>query len=219
MCYGVKIKVWGDYACFTRPEFKTERVSYDVITPSAARGLLGAIYRKPAINWVIDKIHVINPVKFDNIRRNELKSAVSLANVKKAMNGNPVQLYTDANADRSQRATLLLRDVCYVIEAHFDMTSKAGERDSADKHYAIVMQRLKSGRCYYQPFLGCREFSARFELIEDNIPVSKNVGVTDLGYMLYDLDYDKDMSAIYFRVRMENGVIDVTKCLRESGLK
>jgi len=133
MGYGIKLKVWGDYACFSRPEMKVERVSYDVITPSAARGILEAIHWKPAISWVIDKIYVINPISFDNIRRNEVTGIISASNVKKAMNGQPVKLYQNTNEERAQRATLLLKKVAYVIEAHFEMTNQAGQEDTPEK--------------------------------------------------------------------------------------
>lgn len=125
MGYGIKLKVWGDYACFSRPEMKVERVSYDVITPSAARGILEAIHWKPAIRWVIDRIHVLNPIIFDNIRRNEVTGIISGSNVKKVMEGQNILLYQNTNEERAQRATLLLKKVAYVIEAHFELTKQA----------------------------------------------------------------------------------------------
>ena len=128
MGYGICLKVWGDYACFTRPEMKVERVSYDVLTPSAARGVLEAIYWKPAIVWRIDKIHVLNEIKFENLRRNEIGSKISETSVKKAMKNN-IPIYQSSNGDRQQRASLLLKDVCYIIEAHFELTDKAGNED------------------------------------------------------------------------------------------
>src|SRR5664279_2547308 len=154
MGYGVRLLVWGDYACFTRPEMKVERVSYDVMTPSAACGILDAIHWKPAIRWVIDKIHVLNDIRFDNVRRNEVGSKIGTGNVKKAMKGGEVELCQFVNEDRQQRATLLLRDVAYVIEAHFEMTDQAGLEDNPEKHINIFLRRARQGQCYQQPFLG-----------------------------------------------------------------
>ena len=131
--FGIRLKVWGDYACFTRPEMKVERVSYDVMTPSAARGILEAIYWKPAIVWEIDRIHVMKPVKFDNIRRNEVLGKIPLAPVKSAFSGKEAVLFKDANDERVQRASMVLRDVEYIIEAHFNMTDKAGPEDTVEK--------------------------------------------------------------------------------------
>ena len=120
MGYGINIKVWGSYACFTRPEMKVERVSYDVITPSAARGILEAIYWKPGIKWIIDKIQVLNEIKFENIRRNEVGNKISESSIKKAMLQNvPIYQISNDKSQRQQRATLLLKDVCYIIKAHF----------------------------------------------------------------------------------------------------
>jgi len=211
------LKVWGDYACFTRPEMKVERVSYDVMTPSAARGVLEAIYWKPAIHWNIDKIHIINKIKFDNIRRNERSGKISSANVKRAMNGGNVPLYQDKSDDAVQRASLLLRDVCYIIEAHFDLSSKGSETEIEEKHYNVALRRMRKGQCFHHPYLGCREFPAQFELIEgDTTPASyyngRPEGTRDLGLMLWDIDFANDNKAIFFRAQMEDGVIDVYKC-------
>lgn len=209
MGYGFKLKVWGTYACFTRPEMKVERVSYDVITPSSARGVLEAIYWKPSIAWKIEKIHVLNEIKFENLRRNEVGNKILLQNIKKAMEKGAA-LYQVANEDRQQRASLLLRDVAYIIEAHFEMTDKKGERDSQEKHYAIAKRRMENGQCYHRPYLGCREFPAQFELIENEIPNGFYTNKTiDLGWTLYDIDFNKNMKAIFYRARMENGIIKV----------
>ena len=128
MGFGVVLRVRGNYACFTRPEMKAERVSYDVITPSAARGILEAIFWKPAIAWRIDRLHVLNPIRFDSVRRNEVSNKVSTRNVLQAMSGKKVALGIDASdtKERVQRASYLLREVDYVIEAHFDLTDRAG---------------------------------------------------------------------------------------------
>lgn len=211
MGYGIRLKVWGDYACFTRPEMKVERVSYDVITPSAARGIIEAIYWKPAIHWVVDRIHVLNEIRFGNVRRNEIEGKIPAGPIKTAMKGNPVALYQNTNDIRQQRATLLLRDVAYVIEAHFEMTSQAGPEDTPDKHYNIVLRRARRGQYFHHPYFGCREFPAHFELVEDSLPASfyKDLREKDLGWMLQDLDYEKGMEPRFFRAIMRNGVIEI----------
>ncbi len=218
MGFGIKILVQGSRACFTRPEMKTERVSYDCITPSAARGIIEAVYWKPAIRWHIDKIEVLNEIKFDTFRRNEVGSKLSYNNAKKAMKKD-APLYTVAAKDRQQRATMLLRDVAYIIEAHFELTDKAGEEDTVEKHYNIALRRLRKGQCFNQPVLGCREFPARVELIEDRetSPDSfyKDEEHKDLGFMLYDIDFDDGMSPMFYRAVMEHGVIDVAKAREE----
>ena len=213
MGYGVKVEVWGDYALFTRPEMKVERVSYDVITPSAARGLIEAIYWHPGIRWIIDKIHVCNPIEFTNVRRNEVLSKLSASNAKAAMNGtaevNPI--YT--TVDIQQRASLLLKNVRYVIEAHFELTNKAGESDTVEKHYNIVLRRLRNGQCYHQPCFGCREFPANFRLFEgDSVGAYRES--RDLGYMLFDMDFSdpQDIKPKFFRAAMKDGVIDLADC-------
>lgn len=222
MGFGIKLKVWGDYACFTRPEMKVERVSYDVITPSAARGILEAIYWKPSILWKIDRIHVLNPIKFDNIRRNERPGKISVSKVKTALKGRDVPLYQDSTEETVQRASLVLRDVCYVIEAHFEMTKCAGSDDTVEKHYNIALRRMRKGQCFHQPYFGCREFPVQFELNEGETPESyycgKKDGEKDLGFMIYDIDFSDNMKAIFFRASMVDGVIDVQKCLCNGGV-
>ena len=207
MSYGVKLKVWGDYACFTRPEMKVERVSYDVMTPSAARGILEAIYWKPAITWVIDRIHVLKPIRFDNIRRNELASKIPLGIVRKAMKdgSSPVGLFIEEH--RQQRAAMVLRDVAYVIEAHFEFNSQ--EDNNTAKHKEMFDRRAGKGQCFHQPYFGCREFPVRFELIEENIPESPFPGERDLGFMLHDIDFNNNMEARFFRAVMKDGIINV----------
>lgn len=220
MGYGIKLRVWGDYACFTRPEMKVERVSYDIMTPTAARGIIEAIYWKPAIKWTIDKIHVINPISFTNIRRNEVSEVLKLSSIKKAMEKSE-PLYIVATENRHQRAAMVLKDVEYVIEAHFDLnTEKAGEGDTVEKHYNIALRRLRTGQYFHHPSFGTREFGASFEIIENdkNIPKSKITGNLDLGYMLYDLnfstDHEKNTQSVnpsFFRAKLEEGVLDLTK--------
>lgn len=209
MGYGVAVKVWGDYACFTRPEMKAERVSYDVMTPSAARGVLEAIHWKPALRWVVDKIHVLSEIRFDNIRRNEVAGKIPARNVESAMKGKEVELCQYASEDRQQRAALVLRDPAYVIEAHFVLTDQVGPTDTPQKHYNMAVRRMRQGQCYHRPYLGCREFPAQFELVEGEMPVSCHRGERDLGWMLLDIDYADNMTPRFFRAVMHDGVIDV----------
>jgi CRISPR-associated protein Cas5d len=216
--FGIKLKVWGDYACFTRPEMKVERVSYDVMTPSAARGILEAIYWKPAIVWEIDRIHVMKPVKFDNIRRNEVLGKIPLKDVKSAFTGKEAVLFKDSNDERVQRASLVLRDVEYYIEAHFKMTDKAGLDDTVEKHYNVALRRMRKGQCFHHPYFGCREFPVQFELVEGEIPESGLVGKRDLGFMLWDIDFANGMNPVFFRAEMNDGVIDVSQC-RSAGVR
>ena len=212
--FGIRLKVWGDYACFTRPEMKVERVSYDVMTPSAARGILEAIYWKPAIVWEIDRIHVMKPVRFDNIRRNEVLGKIPLTHVKSAFSGKEAVLFKDPNDERVQRASLVLRDVCYYIEAHFNMTDKAGPEDSVEKHYNVALRRMRKGQCFHHPYFGCREFPVQFEFVEGEIPRSELKGAKEFGLMLWDIDFANNMNPVFFRAEMNDGVIDIQKCLK-----
>ncbi|MEG0227882.1 MAG: type I-C CRISPR-associated protein Cas5c, partial [Lachnospiraceae bacterium] len=187
-----------------------ERVSYDVLTPSAARGLVEAIYWKPAIKWVIDKISVCNPIVFTNIRRNEVKSKILASSVKSVMNGKKADLFIDTTADRQQRAAMVLTNVRYVIEAHFELTDKAGESDTKEKHYNIILRRIRKGQCYHTPCFGCREFTAHFKEADEN-QCSQPISETrDLGFMLYDMDFSdpENITPIFFRAKMEHGIID-----------
>ncbi|MCU0718104.1 MAG: type I-C CRISPR-associated protein Cas5c [Pirellula sp.] len=199
------LRIWGDFACFTRPEMKVERVSYDVMTPSAARGVFEAIYWKPEIRWVIDRIHVLKPIRFTNIRRNEVASKIPAGAVGSVMkSGGPLSLYIEA--DRQQRAALVLRDVEYVAEAHFELLSGA---DNLQKHSEMFLRRAKKGQYFHHPYLGCREFEASFEIANDPLPKSQLEGHVDLGWMLHDLDFSANMTPLFFRAEMNNGVIDV----------
>jgi CRISPR-associated protein Cas5d len=211
---GVKVKVWGEYALFSRPEMKVERCSYDVITPSAARGILEAIYWHPGMKWVIDKIYVQKPVRFTSIRRNEVKSKISSNNVLSVYNGADKPLYISTKSDIVQRASLLLRDVSYVIEAHFEMTEKAVESDNPGKFKDIIMRRLKRGECYHTPYFGCREFPANFCLCEDEKIETAYSGEKDLGFMLYDMDFSDldNIQPMFFRALMKDGVINLRDC-------
>jgi len=214
MGYGIKIRVSGDYALFTRPEMKVERVSYDIITPSAARGIIEAIYWKPAIRWVIDKIHVLNEIEFTNIRRNEVSEKASDSEARRRMNGTTTEpMYISATDNRQQRAALVLKNVDYVIEAHFDMTDKAGEEDTKEKHYNIALRRLRKGQHFHAPCLGTREFGAKVELIEEGTDIPKSpLGNFELGWMLYDLDFSdsEDVKPQFFKAALKDGVLDLT---------
>lgn len=212
MGFGIKVLISGDRACFTRPEIKTERVSYDVITPSAARGILEAVYWKPAIAWKIDSIQVVNEIRFDTFRRNELASKLSYQNAKAAYSKN-VPVYVDVMADRQQRATMYLKDVAYIVTAHFEMTARAGESDTPEKHYNIALRRLRKGQCFNQPYLGCREFPATVSLVEDGSVESyyQDIDRFDLGFMLYDIDFKNSMEPMFYRAVMKNGVIDTSR--------
>lgn len=232
MSYGFKIIVEGEYALFTRPEMKVERVSYDVPTVSAMEGLVKSVYWKPAFRIVIDKIIVFNPIKFINIRRNEIKTKIAQRNVTSQMNGKGnSEIY--ASETRSQRAGMLLKDVKYGVKFHFELTGIRSDHDdeSEEKHYNIMLRRLRNGQCFRQPCLGCREFSvSRIELVDDfdltQVDPSLD-GDTDLGYMLYGLKFadggkpvnnnwdepkfsDK-ADPMYYRPHMIDGVIDVAK--------
>ena len=211
----IRLEVWGAYACFSRPELKVERVSYDVMTPSAARGLVEAIYYHPGLRWIIDKIYVLSPIRFTNIRRNEVKSKVVSSAAKGVMQGNGKPLYLAASQDIQQRAAMVLQDVHYVIEAHFEMTPKAVPGDNEGKFKDIIMRRLRRGECYHQPYFGCREFPARFALYEEEeVDTAYDGTERDLGYMLYDLDYSdtEDIKPMFFRAVMKDGVLDVRNC-------
>ena len=214
MSYGVRLEVWGNYALFSRPEFKVERVSYDVITPSAARGIIEAIYWKPAIRYIIDKIYVLNPIEFTNVRRNEIASKVSAQNIRLAMSGKQMLPHIYTAAEIQQRASMILKHVRYIIEAHFVMTDKAGENETEQKHSAILRRRLQNGQCFHQPCFGCREFPANFRLWEQDgeIHTAYPEGKQDLGYMLYDLDFSdpQDIRPSFFRAVLDKGVLDLT---------
>lgn len=215
------IEVWGDFALFTRPEMKVERVSYSVITPSACRAIFEAILWKPAIEWQIKRIEILSPIKWLSVRRNEVGTKLSTRNAQSMMNGkgkNDYAIIVDDN--RQQRASLLLKDVRYRIYADLSMTDKAGKADNRVKFVQMFERRAKKGQCFYQPYLGCREFSAHFEYVELNknnqpifennesstMPISEN---QDMGYMLYDLDFSviDDPQPMFFHAKMENGVI------------
>lgn len=232
MSFGVTLKISGDYALFSRPEMKVERVSYDVITPSAARGVLEAIYWKPQIRWIIDEITVLKPIRFTNIRRNEIAGKVSVkgaTGVMAAMKNPEVvpQLAVDQN--RQQRASLLLKDVAYLIRAHLVVLDRrmekgsepVGEGEAAGKHLDMFKRRARKGQAFQQPYFGCREFPVRFELLESDadlpLPDAELQGPKDLGYMLHDIEFVQERSTkkvksttpYFFRALMTDGVIRV----------
>ncbi|BBD98779.1 type I-C CRISPR-associated protein Cas5 [Sphingobium amiense] len=194
---------------------KVERVSYDVITPSAARGILEAIHWKPAIRWHVDRIHVLRPVRFRSIRRNEVGAKASAANVVSAMKrGTTEGLGIAVDENRQQRAALVLVDVAYVIEAHFTLTGKAGPEDSAAKHVSMFNRRAAQGQCFHRPCLGTREFDAEFALIADGEPLPPcelpaDRRDADLGWMLHDIDFANGNESRFFRAKMKDGVIEV----------
>ena len=206
----VALRVWGDFACFTRPEMKVERVSYDVMTPSAARGVLEAIYWKPEIRWVIRRIHVLRPIRFTNIRRNELGGVgPSERTLKSYLSGEKTDVLSQViEEDRQQRAATILQDVCYLIEAHYEVISG---NDPPQKHYEMFKRRSSKGQCFHHPYLGCREFVADFEWHEGNAPKTPESlkGERDLGFMLHDIDFQNDMTPKFFRANMTDGVIEV----------
>lgn len=220
MAHGIALRARGRYACFTRPEMKVERVSYDVMTPSAARGILEAIYWKPAIRWRIQRIHVLAPIRLTNIRRNELAGKVPVGTVKRAMGDLVTPVETFIEDDRQQRAALVLEDVDYVIEACFEITGSAGKLDasgSADpndresgKHLEIFHRRAEAGQCFHQPYFGTREFPASFAWIEKpDIPRSPLQGERDLGWMLHDIDFENGMEPRFFHALLREGVLEV----------
>ena len=212
MTYGITLHVWGEYACFTRPEMKVERVSYDVMTPSAARGVLEAVHWKPAIRWIVDRITVLRSIRFESLRRNEVMHRASAAQAKSAMKLGKGDLTLFSDEDRAQRASTLLRDVAYLIDAHFELTEKAGPDDMIGKHLDMARRRARAGQCFHRPYLGCREFAADFALVEGDRPEPSSTlrgPQRDLGWMLYDIDFANGMAPRFFRAVMRDGVIDV----------
>ena len=206
------LEVWGDFACFTRPELKVERVSYDAITPSAARAIFEAVFWKPAIRWQVTKIEVLNPIRWVSVRRNEVGAIAS-----KTMES----IYIEDK--RQQKNSLMLRDVRYRIYAKLifiplrnrenDVASSDHTDENPGKYNAMFQRRAAQGQCFNQPYLGTRECAASFRLIDatDTLtpPIAEN---RDLGIMLYDMDFQANPQkpeAMFFRAKMEEGVIIV----------
>ncbi len=236
MSYGIKLHVWGDFALFTRPEMKVERVSYDVMTPSAARGILEAIYWKPQIRWNIHAIEVLKPIRFTNIRRNEVGKKASKPSVA-AMAGEPASLGLLIEDERQQRASLLLKDVAYVIEASFTVLDTRMERGGPElpvkavegKHLDIFNRKARNGQYRHHPYFGCREFPASFALLEGETPrplseLPEDQRNRSLGWMLHDIAYIEDKKGPivesnqgrrlraeprFFNAHIENGIVGV----------
>jgi len=207
--YGFQVEVWGDYALFSRPELKTERMSYEVMTPSAARGLIESIYWHPGLQIKIDRIYVLNQIQYTNIRRNEVKSKASLQKVKQMMSGAPAPMIVASN-DIMQRASLILRDVHYVLDAHFEITEKASPSDNEGKFKDIFRRRLEKGETYSQPYFGCREFPANFRAWKGGrVPTCGET--KNLGLMLYDMDYSdpENIKPMFFMAILEDGVMQI----------
>lgn len=233
MSFGIKLKVWGELAAFNRPEMKVERVSYDVMTPSAARGVLEAIYWKPQMRWVVDRIHVLAPIRFTSVRRNEIASKISVkgsSGVEAAIKTGKGNLGLAVDVDRQQRAALMLRDVCYGIEAHIevlDATDASGAKVEAPeaKHLEMFKRRASRGQYFHHPYLGCRELVADFELVDEVGPIPEELqGERVLGFMLHDIEYvpDKKGNIVesnrgrrltarprFFHATLRDGVLDV----------
>lgn len=210
------VEVWGDYASFNRPELKVERVSYDVMTPSAARGILDAIYWHPGISWIVDDIYVLSPIKFTGIRRNEVKSKVLRSDIKSMMNGGKDIPFISTAEDRQQRSALILKDVRYVIKAHFNLNKeKMSEEDNEGKFSDIIKRRLQKGQCYHQPYFGNREFPVKFRAWDGQDVAKACISDDrDLGLMLYDMDYSdpENIRPMFFRAKLEKGVLRVEDC-------
>ena len=215
MSYGDRLEVWGDFACFTRPELKVERFSYPVITPSAARGILEALFWHPGLRWIIDKIYILSEIQYTNIRRNELKAKISASNVLSFAAKGEGELYQSTKDDIQQRASTVLKEPHYIIEAHFEMTEHANPSDNPGKFREIFLRRARKGQCYHMPYLGCREFPAHFRLYEEESIAAAYHGETrDLGLMLYDIDYSdsNNLRPIFFHAQLTNGVLDLRDC-------
>ncbi|MCI4185700.1 type I-C CRISPR-associated protein Cas5c [Dickeya dianthicola] len=206
------LDVQGEFACFTRPEMKVERVSYDVITPSAARSIFDAILWKPAIAWRVTRIEVINPIRWINLRRNEVSSVISSRVVTSAMKAGSGALGLYIEDDRQQRAGLFLRDVRYRLHGEFTLTAQAGSGDNAGKFAEMFRRRAQKGQCINQPYLGCREFAADVLLIDDDgLQPPALAQDRELGWMLYDMDYRQAQNPTprFFHASMSQGVIDI----------
>lgn len=208
--YGFCVRAWGDRALITRPEIKAERLTYEVLTPSAARGMLDSVLWHPAIRNVIDRITVLMPIAFGSIRRNEVGEVARLASIRKAYTTGE-EYHLDPTEKRQQRAAVFLRDVDYLIDAHFEMISgKMGPGDSPEKFYNMMLRRLRNGQHHQQPYFGCREFPAHLALVEGERPAScyADEPERDLGWMLYDLDFEHGARPVFFHAVMRHGVIE-----------
>lgn len=206
------LEIAGEFACFTRPEMKVERVSYDVITPSAARAVFESILWKPAIRWHVRRIEVLKPIRWMNLRRNEVGAVISTRNVQQAMTAGEGDLALYIEDERQQRAGLLLRDVAYRVVAELELIASRANGDPPAKYQAMFERRADAGQWVNQPYLGCREFAARVRRIvplhDEPAPIADT---RDLGWMLHDLDFAKpnDPQPRFFRAEMKSGVIEV----------
>lgn len=216
MGYGIRLEAWGKYALFSRPETKTERMSYEVMTPSAAKGLIEAVFWHPGLRWIVDGIFVCNPICFTNVRRNEIKAKILASDLKAAYNGSTEPIYIDASKEIQQRAASVLTDVHYIILAHFEMTNRAAPDDTPEKFFAQTTERLKRGRTFAQPYFGCREFPAHVRLFEGELPVlcPELQGERDLGFMLHHMDYSdsEDIRPVFFHASLRDGLMDLREC-------
>lgn len=203
----LKIRAHGPLACFTRPELKVERVSYPVITPSAARGLLEAVLWKPAIAWRVRRIEVLKEIAFTSFRRNEVNSRASSPPASVVQGGGEVNHFF-ADEDRAQRNTVALRDVDYVVAADFSLTAKAGPSDSIKKFVEIFQRRVEKGQHFHQPYFGCREFVADIESATGKeCPIHDS---RDLGLMLWDIAFAPSANRpIFFNATLKSGVLEV----------
>ncbi len=204
------LQVSGPLACFTRPEMKVERVSYEVMTPSAARAVFESILWKPQIRWRVQCIEVLRPIRWMNLRRNEVKSKVLMSSVVRAMQSGSGQLGIDIEDDHTQRASLLLRDVAYRIHADLELTERS--TDPLIKYTEMFARRARKGQCVNQPYLGCREFAADFRLVEPDTPQPQPIAETrSLGWMLHDLDFSNpaDPQPRFFDAKLESGRVQV----------
>lgn len=213
MGYGIAVQIEGDYALFSRPELKTERYSYSVITPSAARAIIQSVYWKPQIAYHIKRIHVYNEPEFTNVRRNEVGAKITDA--KSLMNKSPsAKGYINTTKEIQQRAATILKNVKYIVEFEFKMTGiKSTEEDTPEKHYNMLLRRLRKGQCFHQAYLGTREFPAKVTIVEEDIPKSNLAGTRDLGIMLFDIDYSdlNNLQPVFFHAVMNDGIIDISK--------
>jgi CRISPR-associated protein Cas5d len=207
----VCLEVAGDYACFTRPEMKVERVSYEVITPSAARSIFEAILWKPAITWQVERIEVLRPIRWLTVRRNEVASKVPVRSVTAAMRAGSGSLGLYVDEDRQQRGGLILRDVAYRLTARLLPGRQATPAEPITKYETIFRRRAEHGQCVNQPYLGTREFACRFRLVDGPTEAAPIDETRDLGIMLYDLDYadPEHPSPLWFRARLDRGVVAV----------
>lgn len=204
------LEVAGPLACFTRPEMKVERVSYEVMTPSAARAVFESILWKPQIRWRVQCIEVLRPIRWMNLRRNEVKSKVLMPSAVRAMQSGSGQLGIDIEDDHTQRASLLLRDVAYRIHADLELTERS--TDPLIKYAEMFARRARKGQCVNQPYLGCREFAAEFVLVESDTPQPPPIDETrSLGWMLHDLDFSNpsDTQPRFFDAKLESGRVQV----------